>query len=44
MTIKRGSSAPGVPHLKWVVLVPLVLFGDVVLASLAWWMVGLIPK
>jgi hypothetical protein len=28
----------------WVALVPLVLVGDIVVASLAWWLVGLILK
>jgi hypothetical protein len=31
-----------VPHLGWAALVPLVLIGDIVVASLAWWLVGAI--
>jgi hypothetical protein len=31
-------------HVAWMALVPLVLVGDIVVASLAWWLVGLILK
>jgi hypothetical protein len=43
MVTKRAVRAP-IPHLRWALLVPLVLFGNVVLASLAWWLVELILK
>jgi hypothetical protein len=42
MAIKRALSA--MPHRGWVGLVPLVFVGNVVLASLAWWLVGLMLK
>lgn len=38
MAITRAVSA--IPH--WVALVPLVLVGDIIVASLAWWLVAAI--
>jgi hypothetical protein len=42
MAIKRALGA--IPYRGWVVFVPLVLVGNVVVASLAWWLVGLMLK
>jgi hypothetical protein len=42
MAFKRAH--PRLSKVRWEVLVPLVLFGDVILAALAWWFVGLILK
>jgi hypothetical protein len=44
MAVERALGAPRLPQLRWAILVPLVLLADVVVASLAWWMVGLILK
>jgi hypothetical protein len=42
MAITRTLGA--IPHHGWVVLLPLVLVGNVVVASLAWWLVGSMLK
>jgi hypothetical protein len=42
MAITRTLGA--IPYHGWAIPVPLVLVGNVVVASLAWWLVGLVLK
>jgi hypothetical protein len=42
MGITRTLGA--IPYHGWAIPVPLVLVGNVVVASLAWWLVGLVLK
>jgi hypothetical protein len=42
MAINRALGAN--PRLRWTILVPLVLLSNVLVAFLAWWLVGLVLK